>query len=358
MKKIIYLTTLLCLPLVSCQKDEKTIYDGNAKVTTTLSAESVVLEKGKSGEAALTVSWETTNLNVSGVPSYQVVFSNGEEAESVEVKTSPAEFMGDKLNQILLKIGVKAQQPTEVSVAVKGKLGVKQYLQFSEKKLTATAYEDLELPEFYLVGGATYLGWNADKAQGLYKKENISTIYTYLENNQPFRFLGQQAWSPKNYSIDDPSTKSDYRYFTSVPATITRDGDENMKFSGETGIYKITIDNKAKSLKIDKSTLGYNYANVYIVGSINGWSAAGALAMTKTGDGTFEYTAELKKGDEFKFLGQKDWAELEWGNLSEKGNSGYIAPKGSNDNIVFDGKVGTYKITLNLKAGTYSMEIQ
>lgn len=358
MKKIIYLTTLLCLPLVSCQKDEKTIYDGNAKVTTTLSAESVVLEKGKNGETALTVSWETTNLNVSGVPSYQVVFSNGEEAESVEVKTSPAEFMGDKLNQILLKIGVKAQQPTEVSVAVKGKLGVKQYLQFSEKKLTATAYEDLELPEFYLVGGATYLGWNADKAQGLYKKENISTIYTYLENNQPFRFLGQQDWNPINYSIDQAGTRDSYKYFTTVPATIKQDGDENMKFEGETGIYKITIDNKAKSLEIEKSALGYKYDNLYLVGSINGWNASGAISMTKVSEGVFEHTIELKKGDEFKFLGQKDWAELEWGNLSGKGNSGYIAPKGSNDNVVFDGKAGTYKITLNLKAGTYSIVAQ
>ncbi|MFK8282416.1 SusE domain-containing protein [Capnocytophaga cynodegmi] len=358
MKKIIYLMSLLTLTLVSCEKDEKITYDGNAKVTTTLSAEGVTLDKDKKEETALTVSWESTPLNVNVVPSYEVVFTNGEETKSEPVSKSPAHFTVAKLNEIMLKIGVKSLEQTDVKVSVKAKLGINNYLSFDEKIIKVTAFEDLVVPEFYIVGGASYVGWSADKAQGLYKKENISTIFTYLENNQPFRFLGQQNWNPINYSIDQAGTRDSYKYFTTVPATIKQDGEENMKFEGETGIYKITIDNKAKSLEIEKSALGYKYDNLYLVGSINGWNASGAISMTKISEGVFEHTIELKKGDEFKFIGQRDWGELDWGNLNANGNTGYLAPKSNNGNIVFDGKNGTYKITVNLKGGIYTVITQ
>lgn len=358
MKKITYFIGLLTAMLVGCEKEEKVTFDGNATVTTALSTDVVVLEKDNADQTILSVSSEVNGLNVKAVPSYEIVFSNGNETNVVTVSELPHHFTVSKLNEIAIKIGVPALQPTDVKVSVKGKLGVKNYLGFEEKTIKITAFEDLVTPEFYLVGNVSYVGWNASSAQGLYKKDNISTIYTYLKQNESFRFLGQQDWNPINYSIDQAGTRDNYKYFTSVPATIIQDGDENMKFTGETGIYKITIDNKAKSLKIDKSTLGYDYANLYLVGSINGWNAAGAIQMTKVGEGTFEHTIDLNKNDEFKFIGQKDWGELDWGNLNGKGNTGYIAPKGSNDNIVFDGKNGTYKITVNLKAGTYSIVAQ
>ena len=60
----------------------------------------------------------------------------------------------------------------------------------------------LSYPDFYLVGEASYVGWNAGSAQLFYKSDNFSTIYTYLEKDKNFRFLGQQDWNPTNYSIN------------------------------------------------------------------------------------------------------------------------------------------------------------
>jgi hypothetical protein len=37
------------------------------------------------------------------------------------------------------------------------------------------------------------------------------------------------------------------------------------------------------------------------------------------------------------------------------GNSGFLGPKGDNGNIKFAGDGSNYKITVNLKAGTYTI---
>lgn len=216
----------------------------------------------------------------------------------------------------------------------------------------------LEYPNFYLVGGATYVGWTAENAQILHKKDNLSYIYTYLENNQPFRFLGQQSWNPINYSVDKEGTRANYRYFKQLSGNLLQEGDENMKFTGDTGIYKIVIDatKNIQSLNITASpVLGYDFPEVYLVGTINGWDAANAIAMTKVSSGKFEYTMKLDNGATFKVLGQKDWKELEWGNVSGSGNSGFLGPKGDNGDIKFDGGGNTYKITVDIKAGVYTI---
>lgn len=111
-----------------------------------------------------------------------------------------------------------------------------------------------------------------------------------------------------------------------------------------------------QSLNITASpVLGYDFPEVYLVGTINGWDAANAIAMTKVSSGKFEYTVKLDNGAAFKVLGQKDWKELEWGNISGSGNSGFLGPKGDSGDIKFDGGGNTYKITVDIKAGVYTI---
>ena len=222
-----------------------------------------------------------------------------------------------------------------------------------------TPYE-LEYPTFYLVGGASYVGWTAVDAQVLYKSSSKSIIYTYLEGGQPFRFLGQKNWDPTNYSIDLSGTRENYRYFKQVSSNLVQDGDENMKFTGATGIYKITINaaTGVQSLDVSESPIPtFDFPQIYIVGSINGWDAATAPAMTKVSPGVYEYTVKLESASEFKFLGQNAWGDIEWGNIMKDntGNSGFLGPKGDNGNIKFAGDGSNYKITVNLKAGTYTI---
>ena len=134
-----------------------------------------------------------------------------------------------------------------------------------------------------------------------------------------------------------------------------------MVFSGTTGIYKIEINAKeeVKSLNVTPSSLGYQYENLYLIGSItNKWDLNSIITMTKVSEGVFEHTMVLPDGAEFKFLGQKSWDKLDWGDISSEGNTGFIAPKGDNNNLKYNGGGSTYKITVNLKAGIYSIEKQ
>lgn len=213
-------------------------------------------------------------------------------------------------------------------------------------------------PEFkalYLVGGGTAVGWDASNAQLLNQNQNISEIYTYLENNGLFRFLGQQDWNPINYSLNADGINDSYKYFATWSSNLVPDGNENIKFTGNSGLYKITIDQNTKSIVVTSSPIPTLPSSLYLVGSIQGWDAATAIPMNQTGDAEFEYEIAISDGAEFKFIGQQAWGDLEWGNIHTGGNSGFIGPKGDNDNIKYNGGGNRYKITANIKMGTYKV---
>ena len=161
------------------------------------------------------------------------------------------------------------------------------------------------------------------------------------------------------------SIKDNYKYFKQASSNIAKaDGDdENMKFSGTTGIYKVTIDatSEIKSITAVASPISeYDFAEVYLVGNIagNGWDATNAISMTKVSNGVYEFVSTLASNTEFKIIGQKSWGSLEWGDISSTGNSGFLAPKGDNGNIKFVGDGSSYKITVNLKGGIYTIKKQ
>ena len=264
------------------------------------------------------------------------------------------------MNAAAQGIGLAADLQGKMYVRVKSYLGNGSLESISNvTSLLITPYK-LVYPDFYLVGAASYVGWTAGSAQILNKVDNKSIIYTYLEKDQNFRFLGQKDWSPINYSIDDSGTDTASRYFKSTSSNIVFGDHENMKFTGETGIYKVVIDadKNTKSLEATASPIpAFDIPQVYLVGNVagNGWSAENAIEMTKAGTGVFEYTTTLPADAEFKFLGQKSFGSLDWGNISGDGNTGFLGPKGDNGNIKFVGEGSTYKITVNIKAGIFTI---
>ncbi len=271
------------------------------------------------------------------------------------------EITHNQLNQIAIDAGVNPDTEGELDVQVTASTtSTGGNITKTSATITIKVTPFLpEYPTFYLVGDASVVGWNAGSSLLINKNEQISKVYTYLENGKSFRFLGQQAWDPLNYSIDEEGINPAYRYFKTVSSNIVKDGDENMKFTGATGIYKLEInaDLATKSLEATASPIpGWSFGAVYIVGSINGWDAGNAFQMTNLGDGKYEYTTNIPDGAEFKFLGQKSWGDLDWGNISGGGNSGYLGPKGDNGNISFNGGGNSHKISIDLKKGTYTIE--
>lgn len=212
--------------------------------------------------------------------------------------------------------------------------------------------------DFYIVGGGSAVGWNASAAQKLNRNNEISEIYTYLESNGSFRFLGQQDWSPINYSLNAPGMNDGYKYFNTWSANLEPDGSENMKFTGNSGMYKITIDQNSRDIKVTPSSVPTLPTNVYLVGSIQGWNAGAAIPMTQVGDGVYEHVIAIGDDAAFKFLGQQDWSGQEWGNMHSAGTSGYLGPNGDNGDIKFNGGGNMYKITANIKLGTYTVTPQ
>lgn len=368
----IFLVAVILLGLISCNDREIVSVDqGNAPIVMDLSTSELALDKNFPDNPALTVSWSAASYSVPVEIKYDLEISATEDFAtpkklgSTSQSLRAASFTTVQMNSAAESIGLPADAFGNMYMRVVAYLGTGDLKEVSNTTLLKIKPYKLVFPSFYLVGDASYVGWNAGNAQKLYQSDptdKFSVIYTYLEKDKNFRFLGQKDWNGLNYSIDMAGTKTDYRYFKQVSDNIIQapGDDENMKFIGETGIYKITInaDKAQQSLKAELSPIpGYDFAQLYIVGNVagNNWDISNAVAMTKTGVGTYEFTTTLPDASEFKFVGQKSWGDLDWGNLSANGNTGYLAPKGSNGNIKFDGGGSSYKITVNLKAATYTL---
>lgn len=214
---------------------------------------------------------------------------------------------------------------------------------------------------FYLVGAASVAGWNSADPVNTYMNNNLRTVYTYLEGNQSFRFLGQQAWAPLNYSMDTAIIRADYRYFTSIPSNnvITESWDnENMKLIGNSGYYKVEVNTNGKTLTISAqpAIFNNNFQELYLTGNFQNWDPSTAIAIPAdpSGVGKYKTSIGLHDGAEFKILGQKSWGSIEYGNigLNNVGFSGFLGYYGDNSNFKINGGGYLHTIEIDLKRGT------
>ncbi|WP_278353722.1 SusE domain-containing protein [Chryseobacterium gleum] len=367
MKNLFKIFTLFVLGflVVSCEKDEdKAVLEVTKKPTLAGDATTLVLLKANENDKAVKFTWTNTVFNLAVVNSNALEFAKagtgfaGAKSADLTAGDLSRTFTVKDLNKIILDAGFLPGVAANIEVRMKVSVGNAVVSYSNVIPMTITPYLT-EYPSFYIVGEASAVGWNAGAAQMLYKNENISTIYTYLESGKAFRFLGQKDWSPLNYSLDTSGMQTTNKYFKTWSSNLAAAAPENILFTGASGMYKITIDSDLAKKTIDvvpSAINNWNPANLYMVGTINGWNAAGAIPMTNLGGGKFEHTITLPAGSQFKFLGQQSWGDLDWGNISGDGNSGLIAPKGSNGNIKFDGTGGSYKISVDLKLGTYKIE--
>lgn len=262
------------------------------------------------------------------------------------------------LNTAVVNAGAVMSQANDIDVRVTASTtstGGSIVLKSAIVTFKVTPYQ-IDYPNFFLVGAASAAGWDAAGSINLYKHDNISEIYTYLQPDN-FRFLGQADWNPLNYSIDDARTDADKRYFKTVSSNVEFGDHENVKFTGTAGIYKVVIDADfgIKSLTVTPTTASWDIPNLYLVGSLQGWNAAGAEVFNSIGNGKFEMIRQIPDNAEFKFLGQQDWTGKEWGNIHTAGNTGYLGINGDNNNIKFNGGDNFYTITVDLKKGTYKL---
>lgn len=358
----ILLVFVLGFIVYSCEDGDRAIIGEGTPPSLKSDKTSVVLDANSNNDTAVTFEWINSdygiNIEINNSLEFALKGTDFASPQSTVIEGGLLKhsFTVEELNTIVLSLG--ASTATDVEVRLKSE--VPNYRTFYSDVITLTVTPYLtESPSFYLVGDASAAGWSETKAQLLYKKDNLSTIYTYLENGKNFRFLGQQAWSPLNYSLNAEGMNNDYKYFKTWSPNLQAVPSENIQFTGATGVYKILINADPSQKTITVSTSAVNVwdpTNLYIVGTVNGWNASAAIPMTNLGDGKFEYTIALSAGSEFKFLGQQDWGDLEWGNIEGNSYTGYLGPKGSNGNIKFDGSGGNYKISVDVKLGVYTIQ--
>ena len=331
-------------------------------ITNPTAGQSFILDAANPTVVAATVKW--TDYSYAVDANYKVeIAPKGSSAfvsAGTTLNTKELSWTNFVLNDAALKLGLPVGVSSEIDLRVTASTTSAGGTITKTSKIVTfkvTPYMPAFV-DFYLVGGGTAVGWDAPKAQLLLRNNEISEIYTYLNNDGDFRFLGQQDWNPINYSLNDPAIRADYKYFNTWSTNLQPTGDENIKFTGNSGMYKVTIDQNSRSITVVPSSSPTLPTDLYLVGSIQGWNATTALKMDQIGDGIYEYMIAIPDGSEFKFLGQQDWTGLEWGNIHTGGNSGFLGPNGDNNNIQYNGGNTMYKITANVKLGTYKVTPQ
>lgn len=331
-------------------------------VTAPTAGSSLVLNSADQTAVATTITWnDYSNYGVDVMYLVEVAKKGATTFTSLGQVTNVKllAVTNKDLNTAVVNAGAVMSQANDIDVRVTASTtstGGSIVLRSTVVTFKVTPYQ-IDYPNFFLVGAASAAGWDGPGATNLYKHDNISEIYTYLQPDD-FRFLGQADWNPINYSIDATGIRDNYKYFKTVSSNVEKaNGDENMKFTGTAGIYKVVIDADfgVKSLTVTPTTASWDIPNLYLVGSLQGWNAAGAEVFNSIGNGKFEMIRQIPDNAEFKFLGQQDWTGKEWGNIHTAGNTGYLGINGDNNNIKFSGGDNFYTITVDLKRGTYKL---
>ena len=218
---------LIVLGLASCDDRELVQVENTAApIVMDLSAENIFLDKNYPDNPAINVSWTQAGystpvsinykIEVAKAADFKTPYTLGTVAESVRTAT----FTVNQLNTAAQTIGLVQDVPGKMYIRVSSSLGNGLLTAVSNVTSVMVTPYALTYPTFYLVGAASYVGWNSGTAQMLYKKDSKSMIYTYM-TPENFRFLGQQAWGPTNYSIDAPGTDAASRYCLLRCAGIT-----------------------------------------------------------------------------------------------------------------------------------------
>ena len=360
----------MMLGIISCDDRELVTVDTTAAPQLIeLSTYQLFLDQNYPDNPALTLTWEPAGYNVPTEIKYDIEVAADQSFDTpvllsnVTASQRSVVFNTKQINDAAVAAGLVPDEEQTLYIRVNSYIGTNKGMQQSSNitSLKVTPYIVIKTyPIFYLVGGATVADWTPKDALQLQQDEYKNYIYTYFENGKGFRFLGQKDWSGLNYSIDADGIRDAYRFFTSLSEELKPDTkeDENIIFHGESGMYKLELnaDADVKTIKVTKANFDFDIPELYLVGNVagNGWTPASAPAFNKLSAGVYEIEVALATGDEFKFINQKNWDGLDWGKLKGS-HEGYLAPKGDNDNIKFEGEAGTYVITVNIKAGTYKL---
>ncbi len=193
-------------------------------------------------------------------------------------------------------------------------------------------------------------GWNLDDPLAMRHKGGgvFEAIETLTKDNK-WRLFESASWGANQY---------DYNYFSdgSIDELLILDesgSDPNFQFTGETGIYKITVSMLDKTIKLEPAEM----PTMYRVGGFNSWTFG--ESMTWIRGEKFTETSDLVIDTEWRLFPESG----NWGNtvdytaFKDVPTDLWSGPNGGDKNFL-DKVSGTYTITIDVVQGIITGEPQ
>lgn len=214
---------------------------------------------------------------------------------------------------------------------------------------TVTAEATTE-PALYMMGAAIngWGPWNDKEVKMTYIKPGVFEATTNFQV-EAFRFFAQADWGPTSYN---------YPFFESVDSKFENaaDGDSNLKFVGEPGSYKITVNLNEKTVVVGDQPV----PKLFMMGAaLNGWGPWNdkEVEMTYVSPGVYTATATFTSGEAFRFFAQADWGPTSFNypyfttvaSQFENANDG-------DSNLRYTGTTGSVNIRVNLTTKVLTVE--
>lgn len=300
---------------------------GNPAITAPTSGAEFMLTKDTAEEELFSMTWTNPDYGFSAAATYVIEmdlagnnFSNATELASVN-GTSHSFLVGE-LNTKLLAAGVPGNEASQVSFRVRAELSDSLETLYSDPvDLTLTPFLD-SFPPIYMIGAGVG-GWDPGLAVVVPSDEaNVYTTVAEFTGGETFRFFGQQDWGPDSWN---------YPFFANEGGNIdallvdAEDGDNNFRFTGESGWYQITANFNTYDVQVEAA----EEPVMYMTGAgVGGWDQPGtgaSVKMTYIQPGVFEATTEFSN-EAFRFFAQADWGPVSYNYPYFSDNNGSVSP--------------------------------
>lgn len=297
---------LLMMGLAWSCKKEGVVYEvGEGAFSGSLSASpsTVVLEKAKENETAVTFNWQAASFGENTVVAYTLQLAKPADTTGgwASAKTFPVgskvtsyAFITKDLNNLLTTMGLPAGSASELVVRVKAE--VPQYNGTTSRvtpvysnviNVTVTPYSE----NLYIPGA--YQGWDPSTAQALNPVEGrpgLFEAYAYMPGSGPqyFKYTSARDWNHINYG--DGGNGS-----------FSTDGQAAGLSVPDGGYYELTADmntNKWTAVKTDWGIIGD--------ATPGGWNNDTEMTYDPVSQ-VWTVTADMKANGSFKFRANKAW---------------------------------------------------
>lgn len=328
------------------------------------SAEDVVLSLTEYGQTALALSWTPgTNHGTNLAVDYalEIDLEDGDFSTPVVVELGrrvyDKNYTVEELNALLVdEMGIEPASDAALKVRVRSQTADASIPPDFSNVVTfrATPFAPLT-PTLYLIGSAAPNGWDANNASEMAPAPNRPYLFSFQGNLSPgtFKFITTLGEFLPSYNRGAGFDELVYR---------TEDAQPDDQFEiQEAGPYLVTANLATMTVSVERMA-GPAYEQLWIVGDAvpTGWDLdnAAELRQDPSDPFLFDYNEVLAAG-EFKIATAKSWDAPFYRpteNYPDLSSPAVQLSAGDPDHKWYVSEPGAYKITLNIRDMTISIE--